>query len=124
MSPTKSMATMMSRPSSAVVFSAARTRALSMALILEHPPGMADERLLDRLPARLELGRRDEQRGVAVHAKRGARALEAAVLVPEQRSGSGPAGTVAVELLGAELRAQRDELGQVRDHADLAVRCD
>ena len=29
-----------------------------MALILEDPPGMADERLLDRLPARFELGRR------------------------------------------------------------------
>lgn len=89
---------MMSRPSSAVDFSAAKTRAAASALttpILVHPPAVEGEGPLD-----------------------GAR-LRPVLAGPESAHGRGPGRPVPVAALGTELGAEREELGEVGHGLDV-----
>src|SRR5918996_4610494 len=101
MRPVTSITRMMSRPSSAIDFSAASTNAWASALIT---PMLID--------AGGVLG---ESAGYGLRARLG---------VGERRRGVGPGAPVAVAALGAKLRADRDELGEAGDRVDVAERGD
>ena len=83
---------------------------------------MRSEGELDRLVARGGPGERAERGRIAVEPERGARLVELAGA--EQRGGRGPGLAVAVAPVGRNLRAERDQVGQVGDGLDLFERCD
>jgi len=75
------------------------------------------ERLIERA-TRMSLGQRRERAGVAPVAQGKASLAE---LPGAQQSRAGrPGGSVARRRVGSELRAQRDQLGQVGDGLDAA----
>ena len=93
---------MMSRPSSAVDFSAARTRAVSMAPILIHERGVQRERPPDSVLAGLAHRKLEQRARVAVEPKRRACPLQPAVRGAEQAHRPRPGGAVALALLPRE----------------------
>src|SRR5918996_6041784 len=99
MRPVTSITRMMSRPSSAIDFSAARTTASASALIA---------------PMLIDAG--------GVLGESAGHGLRARLGVGERSRGVGPGAPVAVAALGAKLGADRDELGEAGGPVGVAPR--
>ena len=80
-----------------------------------HALGVKRQGARDRLGTGLELGDRLQRRRVGLEAQRGSAGLEPDVDRSEERGGPRPRGAVPLPLLGAQLGAERDELGEVGD---------
>lgn len=86
--------------------------------MLPDESGVRSERRVDRGVPRDDPRAGVEETRVTALTQCAARKIEPSC--SEGRSGSGPSGTVAVTPVGARLRAQRDQLGEVRNCGDVA----
>src|SRR5204862_2800570 len=89
---------------------------------LAHAPAMRGKRVQNRFDAGGAARGGTKGGLVAVQTKGAPRGADLAAA--EQRRRSGPRSAVAVSSLGAQMRAERDQLGQLADRLDVAERGD
>ena len=107
---------MTSLPSSA----ASASKRVASRRNLPHAAGVRGERALDA-PGRRPLARRARAAAPASPPSRAPRAASSSRPLPSRPQSSRPGGAVAVAALGPQLRAERDQLGQVGDRLALAT---